>query len=265
MIVLSNDSSNTKLAKSRGKGFKIFGLTLRAASGSGYNMCAGSGWCEMMCVLEYAGHSNMPNVKDARDVKTRMLVEQPDLFFAYMRRDLDYIRRYMERHQCRVAIRLNVASDQPWEIKARWIFEEYPEFQFYDYTKLPGRIKESLPSNYQLTCSYDEKTDNKWARHHLENGHNIAMVFDTWYGNKYRDPLPTEWELGGKTFDVISGDEHDLRLHEFDAYGKIIGLAGKGGTQKVLDGVSGSFIQVVPDGVLRRTARKALRSRRLSA
>lgn len=51
-------------------------------------------------------------------------------------------------------IRLNVFSDLPWELMFPDLFEHFDGdnfVQFYDYTKVPGRV---VPSNYDLTFSF---------------------------------------------------------------------------------------------------------------
>jgi hypothetical protein len=51
-------------------------------------------------------------------------------------------------------IRLNVFSDLPWELMFPDLFDHFDGdnfVQFYDYTKVPGRV---VPSNYDLTFSF---------------------------------------------------------------------------------------------------------------
>ena len=76
--------------------------------------------------------------------------------------------------------------------------EMFPEVQFYDYSKLPGR---KVPANYDLTVSYSG-ANKSYARKVAKTPHNISVVF--------RDRLP-ETFLGRE---VINGDENDLRFKD---------------------------------------------------
>ena len=50
------------------------------------------------------------------------------------------------------ALRLNGTSD----IDYRKIANEFPNIQFYDYTKVYNRVSKEIPKNYHLTISYSE-------------------------------------------------------------------------------------------------------------
>jgi hypothetical protein len=95
--------------------------------------------------------------------------------------------------------------------------EQFPEVQFYDYTKIVKRAYSKLPSNYHLTLSYSEK-DPEYAEQVLQavrdTGVNAAVVF--------RKELPETFH-GLK---VIDGDKDDLRF--LDPKGVIVGLIAKG-------------------------------------
>jgi hypothetical protein len=106
------------------------------------------------------------------------------------------------------------------------LMETFPEIQFYDYTKLPGR---KVPANYHLTVSYSE-ANLAYASKVARTPHNIAVVF--------RKELP-EFFLGRK---VINGDKNDLRFK--DLANVVVGLTAKGPAKKdtsgfVIDGYAG--------------------------
>ena len=218
MKLLSTGESNAKLRKSDGRGYLLFGLSLRPSDMSGYDVCSRSGHCREDCVLEHAGRGNMPSVRDARTHKTRQ--------------DL----------HC--AIRPNVASDIPWERLDPTLFDY--DATFYDYSKIETRFGSTLPSNYHLTYSYNEKSDPSMVENVLRAGGNVAVVFDTIYNPGYKiGDLPEQWQ----GHEVVDGDSHDLRLQEFDGTGSIIGLRGKGGKALVLKSVAKGFIQRTKGGV----------------
>ena len=109
-------------------------------------------------------------------------------------------------------------SDIAWE---RHIIAEFPDIQFYDYTKNPRRVPATL-SNYHLTFSRSETNEKDCVRV-LENGGNVAVTFaDTsrnFVGNRSGlQALPGRW----KGFRVVDGDTSDLRFE--DEQGVVVGL-----------------------------------------
>ena len=244
MKLLSTGESNAKLRKSDGRGYLLFGLSLRPSDMSGYDVCSRSGVCKEDCVLEHAGRGNMPSVRDARTRKTRRLFEDRANFLADLHDDIRRAVASAKRKNLHCAIRLNVASDVPWERLDPTLFDY--DATFYDYSKIETRFGSTLPSNYHLTYSYNEKSDPSMVSDVLQEGGNVAVVCDTIYNPGYKiGDLPQQWQ-GHK---VIDGDSHDLRLQEFDGTASIIGLRGKGGKDLVLKSVAKGFIQRTKGGV----------------
>jgi hypothetical protein len=99
------------------------------------------------------------------------------------------------------------------------VFAAFPDVVFYDYTKVPARIRRralSIP-NYRLTFSLAESNEDK-AREAVAAGLNLSVVFAVRKGQ----PLPeTFWGLP-----VIDGDVSDLRFT--DPSGCVVGLRAKG-------------------------------------
>jgi hypothetical protein len=109
--------------------------------------------------------------------------------------------------------RLNGTSDLSVE---KWgIIEQFPDVQFYDYTKVLGRKVSHLP-NYHLTFSAADGNDSDVALA-IQQGMNVAMVFDK---------LPEAY-MGRP---VTNADETDLRF--LDPKGTIAGLKAKGRAKK---------------------------------
>jgi hypothetical protein len=97
---------------------------------------------------------------------------------------------------------------------------EYPEIQFYDYTKDIKRANKVLPSNYHLTLSYSEASQ-RYSDMVLDTmqsvkGSNMAVVF------RHKDKMPTTY----KGFTVVDGDKDDLRF--LDPKGVVVALYAKG-------------------------------------
>jgi hypothetical protein len=114
-------------------------------------------------------------------------------------------------------IRLNGTSDLGWEGLARQIMAEFPNVQFYDYTKVKPRMLKfcqgKMPANYHLTFSRSE-TNWEDCKEVLKAGGNVAAVF-------YKQ-LPKDYE----GYTVVDGDLSDLRF--LDSKNVIVGLKAKG-------------------------------------
>ena len=120
-----------------------------------------------------------------------------------------------ERKGLKPCIRLNGTSDISFENTT--IFSDFPNVQFYDYTKVYKRALKhaegKMPSNYHLTYSLNE--DNyDLAFNILKLGGNISAVF-----RKY---IPEIF----KGYKVVNADLSDLRFN--DPKNVICGLIAKG-------------------------------------
>ena len=121
------------------------------------------------------------------------------------------------------------------------IFQAFPEVQFYDYTKYTFQERSTnLPNNYHLTYSFSEDTTPEILADNLNNGRNVAVVFNICKlgnkgkcHNKCKCPLPETWN----GYKVISGNDSDVRF--MDPIGVIVGLRANG---KARDDDSG-FVQ----------------------
>ena len=91
--------------------------------------------------------------------------------------------------------------------------KQFPDVDFYDYTKLPKPWLRTLP-NYSLTFSHSE-VNASHCMESLQNGVNVAVVFAS-------KNLPATWN----GFPVVNGDESDLRFK--DRRGVVVGLYAKG-------------------------------------
>lgn len=261
MKLMSEAQSNAKLAKTLDKHNVIIGsLTLRPADLSGYNVCPwASDGCKAACVLEFAGRSSFHNIRDSRAAKTRRFFEDRVNFVADLKSDLAFLVRKGKRLGLDVYVRLNVASDIAWEKEVPELFTEFPTIKFYDYTKGIHRLlKGSLPANYQLTYSWNENSKPHQVAKVLDKGMNVTCVFDTHYSHARIDELPESYELGGKSYGVVDGDESDLRHTDFDGKGVIVGLHGKGGKARVIEGVESGFILPTIGGVSMKKEEKVL-------
>jgi hypothetical protein len=228
MQLLAPGKSNAKLEKSnelaiemaiRGlKKYVTFGLSLYPDP----ILCPKQeqAGCTEGC-LRSAGHGNFPNVIKARKAKAELFHKDRKTFMMILRGELAKIQIKCQKKGEIPVVRLNVISDVNW-FK---VVEEFPDIQFYDYTKVGNRSNKVLPSNYHLTYSYSEHSEEylKSLEHVWDTDNNIAVVFRT--------------KIFPKTFKgrkVIDGDKHDMRF--LDEKRVVVGLSAKGSAKKDTSG-----------------------------
>lgn len=253
-------STNRKLQKANktdltlpdGSGIETVGLTLAPAYKQGkWTTCPNSDSCRKTCLgktaggwyqygggKEYMEHFKGPG-KMAYLKRTHALISNPEEFAIRLNDEINIAKYKAEQNGNQLGVRLNVLSDiHPRIFKA--LIHAHPDVQFYDYTKnntdpiAPNHhltyssTGVSQPAGYNgLTHSVENEHQN-WhqMRRRLNQGSNVAMVFS------HRTLIPTKVydEETGKTYHVISGDEHDFRpvdgRHE-SGDGYIIGLTNK--------------------------------------
>lgn len=219
--VLSNGDSNPKLLKSNRAGtvYKTWGIALAPSTASGYQVCSSaSKGCSSKC-LHFQGHGRIfPSIPAARVAKTIALFEERDWFADMLSFQLTAISRRAEQERFIIALRPNLLSDILWERIFPWMFTEFSDVQFYDYTKHFARMlawcRGELPPNYHLTFSRSENNHEDAIRV-LQAGGNVAVVF--------RDKThPKKWNRSP----VVNGDETDLRF--LDPAGCVVALYAKG-------------------------------------
>ena len=207
--------TNTKLRKN-GPDVESAGLSLAHHKSAGVgNLCThASDGCVDSCVGEQGLASVWKSIQRARVAKTRMYYRNRAEFMDWMRHDIKRLLRKADKAGKRLALRPNMFSDVYWERAG--IIQEFPEVQFYDYTKHPGRIsaKNALLSNYHVTFSRSEDNHEDVMRALLSNC-NASVVFADrerpFVGNRsHLQRLPKTWH--GST--VVNGDVSDLRYED---------------------------------------------------
>ena len=216
---------NPKLMKGEKKGFLSFVLHLAPADLSGKEVCPKrTAGCTAAC-LNTAGRGGIFKkgestnvIQQARIRRTKMFFESRDQFLADLTAEIKAGVKMAEKKGLTAVFRLNGTSDISWEKYG--IIEQFPDVQFYDYTKVRGRKVSHLP-NYHLTFSRADGNEMD-ARLAASAGMNVAVVF--------KKELPPTYF--GKT--VVNGDETDLRF--LDPRGVIVGLKAKGKAKKDTSG-----------------------------
>jgi hypothetical protein len=215
--------NNTKIKKGEKLGWLTLGLSLSPYNLSGKNFCShASAGCAAAC-LNTSGMGVFSNVQAARLKKSRYFIEQKETFLGQLNKEIRSAIKTSKRKGMKLAVRLNVLSDLPWENLID--MKEFQDVTFYDYTPNPKRmiahLRGELPKNYHLTFSRKENNQSM-VELIASMGGNIAAVF--------AGSLP-ETYLGKK---VVNGDDTDLRF--LDDKGVIVGLVAKGKGKKDASG-----------------------------
>lgn len=242
-------TTNTKLEKSIAEyGSKILtaGLFLAPHRRSGHNVCPNAGHCSVVCNLWFAGRTVTSPVREAMLRRTRLYFGNPAEFFDQLYDDLESLLRKGIREGKQVYVRLNGSSDLDF---SKWGLE-FPEIEFYDYTKRPDIITRCMhdtawPANYNVCYSLSERADTLLARDYLKVGGTVSVVFDTEYCPQHKriGTLPKTTRVGGSRFRVIDGDKHDLRHPDYDEPGCVVGLRFKGSRSRLSMAVAKGFVR----------------------
>ena len=207
-------STNTKLDKIA-DGYTSTGHSLFPAKGAGVgNLCPkATPECEAACIGVTSGFNKFPAQKEAKIRNTKWLAGDTFTYFMQLYIELRNFSKKCKKRKVKGCVRLNVYSDIVWEKVAPELFTEFPDIQFYDYTKIDARLKSLDVDNYDVTLSYSGYNLRE-CEDYLKSGGKVAVVF--------HNELPFTW-LGYK---VYNGDQHDYTfLHPS---GSILGLSAKG-------------------------------------
>ena len=246
-------SADAKTIKGEDKGYLTAIMYLAPFKLSGYQVCptAEIAGCVGDCLntagrggmaradaetLTVDGHTVKLNaVQNARIARTRFFFEDRTSFMYQLIKEIEAAYVLAANKGLELVVRLNGTSDIRWEDvivpgyrpgTAKNIFEKFDSIQFYDYTKIPNRNVKHI-SNYDLTFSVSARREFYpiWdkAQKFYGRGMNYAVVFKG-------KTLPT----GYQGYEVINGDEHDLRFK--DKKGVVVGLKAKGRAKKSTSG-----------------------------
>ena len=217
-------TTNYKTIKGEKLGVLTGVMYLAPANISGFETCPRrSKGCTESC-LYTAGRGAFNSIQKARINKTIRFFQDREKFINDLRKDIKSIVKKADEQNMIPAVRLNGTSDIEWTRFG--LMEEFPNVQFYDYTKVLSRLDKAIPKNYHITFSKNESNDIECAVA-LKLGTNVAVVFDTKKGTE----LPATW----KGYPVYDGDDTDVRFMDPKG-GYVIGLRAKGKARKDASG-----------------------------
>lgn len=208
----------------------VYTIYLAPAKMSGYEVCPmRSAECTKLCLNE-SGHNRIDvrenKINKSRIKKTKLFFVNREFFMGWVIDEIKQAKLKAEKNGFKFSVRLNNTSDispESFYIKddegnVKNILEIFPDTTFYDYTKVPNRLrlKQKYP-NYDLTFSYSG-TNLEECFKMLDNEIRVAMVFKD---------VPNEY-MG---YEVVNGDLSDLRYYE--AGNVIVGLKYKQTRQKL--------------------------------
>ncbi len=198
--------------------------------------CVDPSSCLKSC-LYFSGMNNLFQSKSGKlstamqkRIRRMFLLEKnPDLFYKLVKRDIEKALIDAKFENVKVGIRLNGYTDIDWSSFQSEILSEFPEVNFYDYTKDMKRNNIA-----HTTFSYNGQKDLIPYFEKMASGHNVAVVFDT----TVKKGLPSVWH----GFKVVNGDLSDDRFE--DEKGVVIGLRVKN-TIKGKDSRNENFVVAV--------------------
>lgn len=213
--------SSAKMRLSYANGTMTYCLYLAPADLSGYNVCPNSKHCKELC-LNGSGRNLMnilhtkteySTITKARIRKTKLFFENKPYFMQWLITEIKAAKQKAFNENMGFSVRLNGTSDidiTEFNYNGKNILEIFPDIQFYDYTKIPQRMKlAELYPNYDLTFSFNGYNWDMCEKL-LKNNHRIAVVFE--------EKLPRLY----KGYKVNDGNTYDMRY--LDNGGEIVGL-----------------------------------------
>jgi len=216
---LGKVNNSTKHEKAKKYNEMVYSIYLSPANMSGYEVCSvRTDECTAMCLNESGrNRSNKSNrINICRIKKTRLYFEHHSFFCNWVISEINRAKNRANKLGLRFSVRLNNTSDiSPETIytkingKRKNVLQLFPDVQFYDYTKISGRVElmKKYP-NYDVTYSYNGYNMDKCIKM-LNNNIRVAMVFKN---------VPETFN----GFKVINGDLYDMRY--LDPKNVIVGL-----------------------------------------
>lgn len=222
-LVSSIEILGTSLKVTKGEAEKVLTAVVYASPSteSGRNTCSFSTkTCAAACLGHNSGRLIYDEALNSRLWKTALFFGSPSLYRELLEIEIAALEAKASRLGFVPAVRLDGSTDLGLAGK---IAKQFPNVQFYDYTKVPQRMRNYVsgryPKNWTLTLSYSG--ENAALCHEiLLKGGTVAVVIDTNPKNHVTPPAT----FGG--FPTVNGDLTDIRFG--DPKGHVVVLSFKG-------------------------------------
>lgn len=198
----------------------VYTLYLAPAKMSGYEVCPmRTKECTLLCLNE-SGRNKMDThkntINNSRIKKTKLFFEEREFFMGWLVDEIKQAKKKAEDLGYHFSVRLNNTSDispESFYMSVEGVnvnvLQLFPDVQFYDYTKVPNRMRlKEKYKNYDLTFSFSGENMEECFKM-LFNHTRVAMVFDK---------VPETY----KGYKVVDGDLYDMRYR--DEPNVIVGL-----------------------------------------
>jgi len=222
--------------------------------GKRLNVCPwATKYCRSACLGLKAGQMVWKSSFNSRLWKTALYFAAPTLFMQILENEIVSVIAKAKKKSMVAAIRLNGTSDLNW-LKYD-LPSKYPDAQFYEYSKSPGRVAkfDGKLKNYHLTYSANSNPGSSTvARQALDKGLSVAAIVpkdllldENSYDLRSDEPIfhTQQSELVNKVCGgdrsltyVRNGDDSDARFLDKgskDGNGTIIFLKIKGGRKNL--------------------------------
>ena len=234
--LLANGSTNAKTSKNSRESAIMY-LAPHTQNSFNVNVCAkATEGCILACLYK-AGRGAFNSIQQARIRKTDFYISEKQQFIEHLEREIQTINRRSLKKGIKTAIRLNGTSDLDLlgQIKRKVNDDilNLDNVEYYDYTKILGKVKKYAGTNYRLTFSHSGDNWNE-CQEALNLGAPVSVVFSA--NARKNEPLPKTF----KGYTVIDGDKaDDLMLDHKGAY--ILGLRFKGSKKSRLEAIASKF------------------------
>ena len=221
--------SSQKVEKGKVENFQTLILYLSAGKNAGADICSfASTGCRLACLVG-SGHSLIEKragkhvIDVSRIVKTWLAVYRKEIAIEVLKEEIRLASNRAEKKGFKFAVRLNGTSD----LDFYEIYESFPQIQFYDYTKNPGRVP---LHNYHLTFSYSQANKARLTHYKQAQARGQAIAFPV---------RADEFVQACDLVDCFSMDKTDLRF--LDKAGKY-GILKAKQTENLAQGIKENFI-----------------------
>lgn len=221
--LLSKGTTNAKTAKNILETHILY-MSPYTQNSKAVNVCPkATKGCILGCLFT-AGRGAFNSIQQARQNRTEFYISNKKQFCEKIANELQALNNKAKKQNAKIAIRLNGTSDLDFIsiIKNQIgldILEAFQNLEFYDYTKILGKVKKYAGTRYKLTFSRAEDNEAE-AKKALMYGVPVSVVFH------HKNELPKTY-LGTP---VIDGDKADDLM--LDSGAVILGLKAKGKAKK---------------------------------